>query len=106
MALADAVVVLGSSWFLQLLRIGMPVVLLSVGADNIGAMAEIPTGIVAHFDPHGTSLELADLLIEPMKDPARRSGMVTPGLEYAESHSYAAAADRLVGILFPANHEL
>ncbi len=80
----------------DLLGSGVPVVV-----SDIGAMSELPIGVVEFVGSHATAPDIASTISQLLDDPSRRAEMIRSGLEYASENSYETASHRMLELLFP-----
>ncbi len=79
----------------ELLGLGVPTVLSTVGADD-----ELPDGVVSRVPAGNDSRALGQQLVALLKDEAARRRLSLAAREYAEGHSFAMAAKSLAHLLF------
>jgi len=79
----------------ELLARGVPTVV-----SNLGSMAELPDGVVAKLDVSAEPDDLGDLIADLLTDTDRRNEHASAAVAYAETVSFAMAAERLAEALF------
>ncbi len=78
----------------ETLAVGLPTIV-----SDLGSMAELPRDVVAHVDPLADPTALAKLIVSLLEDSDRRDQLRRAALDYAERHSFAAAADTIQRVL-------
>ncbi len=78
----------------ETLAVGLPTIV-----SDLGSMAELPRDVVAHVDPQADPTTLAELIVSLLEDSDRRDELRRAALDYAERHSFSAAADTIRRLL-------
>jgi glycosyltransferase involved in cell wall biosynthesis len=79
----------------ELLALGVPTVV-----TELGAMAELPRGVVATVEVGADASQLADTITSLLLDAEARQQLSTAATEYARANGYERAAETLAKILF------